>query len=462
MPTSRSKNLRKDVRDCLDLARRATKSSGVKECEAFVCRSSTKSISVQPDGGRGLALTDESTLFIRVIRNGSMGLSYTNDLRPRSVNECIRIAVRLSSQRQRDEALIGFPSASGEYPRVGGLYDDDVAEMGFEEGNLMMDAMLDSVMNSGEGISVTGGEISASHSVLGVCNSSGIDTEEEFTRMDVACAAVHGKGRTVSPEYISTMFSRDKNLPVEKIGEICSKMAGYSTPRVRPRTEECEVVFSPMSLGERESGLLTNIMSRALSGMEVANGSTVFAGRLGEQVASDIFSMRDAPALSGKAGSRPFDDEGMPTANRWLIRRGVLKSFTWDSYYAGLHGCESTGSAIRDMSSGLVSPSPQLIEVSRGKGDLFDLVSEVDSGYLIWACQGAHTSSPETGSFSFVASPGLKIERGEVVGGVQGAMLSGNIVDLLQNVEKTGADLTDFGCSLMPSMLFRGVKVTTG
>jgi PmbA protein len=462
MSRSAPKDLCDDVRDCLNIVRGATKSVRVRDCEAFVRRSTTKRVNVEPDGGRAISLMDESILFIRVIRNSHMGLSYTNDLRPRSISACIRTADHLSSQSQMDEALRGFPSGSGKYPRVGGLCDSGVAEMGFEEENLMMDAMLAPALGSGRGINVTGGEISASHSVLGVWNSSGIEVEAESTRMDATCAAVHGKGRMVSPEFISMMSSRDNGIPVEKIGATCSEMAGHAASRVRPQTEECEVVFSPPSLGGMESGLLTNIMSRALSGMEVANGSTVFADRLGDQVTDDVFSLRDAPALPGRAGSRVFDDEGMPTSNRWLIKNGVLKSFAWDSYYAGLQNRKSTGSAVRDMSSGLVSPSPLLIAVSSGKGDINDLVSEIDDGYLVWGCQGAHTSSPETGAFSFVASPCLKVETGEIVGCVQGAMLSGNIIELLQSVEKIGADITDFGCSLVPSILFRDVKVTTG
>lgn len=90
------------------------------------------------------------------------------------------------------------------------------------------------------------------------------------------------------------------------------------------------------------------------------------------------------------------------------------------------------------------------------------LIESVDHGYLVWACQGAHTSNTETGGYSFVASPGLLIEGGEVVGGVRGAMVSGNVSELLSNVERVGADVKDFGNALMPSALFKDVKVTTG
>jgi PmbA protein len=96
------------------------------------------------------------------------------------------------------------------------------------------------------------------------------------------------------------------------------------------------------------------------------------------------------------------------------------------------------------------------------RGSMKSLIESVDHGYLVWGCQGSHTSNTETGGFSFVASPGLLIKNGEVVGGVRGSMVSGNVTDLMKNVERVGADVVDFGSALMPSILFRNVKITTG
>ena len=139
-----------------------------------------------------------------------------------------------------------------------------------------------------------------------------------------------------------------------------------------------------------------------------------------------------------------------------------MRQFVWDNYYGALGGDGSTGNAVRAPSTGMVFPMPLNLVVRGSDGRLDDLISEIDSGYLIWGCQGAHTSNSQTGDFSFVASPGLKIKRGDIVGGVQGAMVSGNILGLLSEVESIGDDMTDFGSSLMPSMSFRDVRITTG
>jgi PmbA protein len=460
--TAGDEDVRAVVADAMACVAKTAGTSRAVQYEAYVVASVAKRVTVQPDGGRGLSMMNERALFVRTIKNGRMGISHTNDFRPKRVQECFRNASRLSSQCQKDVSLGGFPPAVGRYPRVEGLYDREVAKLELAGASRMVDEMLDAVLDSEGNVQVTGGQLWATHSVLGICNSSGIDVEQGSTSMEASCAALCGKGRSVSPECISTASSRRMDLPMAEIGRSCSFIAGRSCVQAPAKTGECEVVFSPRALGSMDSGLLTIMMARALSGMDVLNGSSVLADKLGEQVASDSLSIRDAPTLPGRSGSRPFDDEGVPTSDKCLVKRGFLESFVWDSHSGSQQGRVSTGNATRDMRSGLVTPTPLLLEVSRGGGNMHDLVAEVDNGYLIWDCQGAHTSSPETGAFSFVASPGLKIEGGDVVGGVQGAMLSGNIIDLLRGVGKIGSDHADFGCSLMPSILFNDVKITTG
>jgi len=67
-----------------------------------------------------------------------------------------------------------------------------------------------------------------------------------------------------------------------------------------------------------------------------------------------------------------------------------------------------------------------------------DLVSEVDEGLMVYQVQGAHSSNPESGDFSVVATPAWKIEKGSVAHAVEGARLAGVIFDALSNVSAPG------------------------
>lgn len=435
---------------------------GISEYEAYSRTVEEKKVVVQPNGGRGMSVMVEKSLFIRVIDDGRIGTAFTNDHHEREIASCLRRANKLARHRKRDPVLKGFVPRQAEYRRVEGLYDKAVAGMDLSVLDSMTDLLLDSALDGTGDISVTGSEISATTSVTGITNSNGVDANVKTSTLSALCATICGRGDQVSPECLSHVMSRSDDISLDKLGKVGADVASCCCEEAIPETEECEVVFSPMAGGMRDAGLLTAILAGALSGMHVLRESSPFVGGLGEQVASPEFSLKDAPLMPGRVGSRPFDDEGTATRDKWLVRNGVLEGFVWDEYHGTIGQTGSTGNAVRNAMSGAVVPAPMNLTVRAGKGDLFDLVSEVDHGYLVWGCQGAHTSNTVTGDFSFVASPGLKIEGGEIVGGVKGAMISGNIIDLLKNVGTIGGDRTDFGSSFIPSMTFRDVRVTTG
>lgn len=444
------------------VVRRASSELGVAEFEAYSRIVEEKKVVVQPNGGRGMSVTGDRSLFIRVIDDGRIGTAFTNDCHDEEIISCLRRAKKLAHYRAKDGSLKGFTPRQAEYRQIGGLYDKAVATMELPALDSLMDALLTSALDSTGDISVTGSEISAARSVTGIINSNGVDAASETSTLNVICAVVCGKGDKVSPECLSHAMSRSDDLSVEKLGRMGAEIASSCCNEVEPVTEECAVVLSPMAAGMRDGGLLTAILTNALSGMQVLHEGSPFVGRLGEEIASRDFTMKDAPLMPGRVGSRPFDDEGTAARDKWLVRDGVLEGFVWDQYHGSIEGSGSTGNAVRNPVSGAVVPAPMNLTVSGGGGDLFDLVSEIDRGYMVWGCQGAHTSNMVTGDFSFVASPGFKIEHGEIVGGVKGAMVSGNIIDLLRNVSAVGNDKTDFGSSFMPSMTFSDVKITTG
>jgi PmbA protein len=378
------------------------------------------------------------------------------------VAECIAEAARVARLMVPDRRWSGFPPSPDSYRSVSGIHDSAVASMGVDTLGMMADEMIEGAMSVSRKVAVPYGAVEAIERSVGVANSSGVDVVMKETQLGAVVCCVAGIGETISPDCEESGMSRGCDLRADKIGERAGWVADRSTRLLDAATEECEVVFSPMSLGSSDSGLLTVVLNRAFSGQSVMQRTSFLMDKEGEQIWSDRVSMSDNPLLLGKCGSRPFDDEGLPTTKSQMVRKGVLSGFLWDSHYGSLSGKGSTGNAVRDLSSGSLGVAPLCLQLSPGRGDMHSLIGEVEHGYLVWSGQGTHTSNPETGEFSFVASPGLLIEKGEVVGGVRGAMISGNISALMRNVELVGADVVDFGNSLMPSVLFRDVRVTTG
>jgi len=459
---TRQSTRRERVESALDSATRAARSFRTLDAEVFVLSSRVKSLAVEQDTVRSATSTDADFMFVRAVRDKRMGVSFTNLLDAKSIRRCIGSARKLTSLTDRDPDWNGFPSAPKRYPIVKGTCDRALVDVELSTLGAKADEMVQAAQEEAVGVTVTDGSVDVTERTVGVSNTEGLSAVTGETYIGVMCSSVSGRGGSVSPDCPYGMYSTSLDIDFEHIGSESGRIAMCCAVTAEPSTEDCEAVFSPVALGSDEAGLFCNILRGALSGESAVRKNTLFVDRVGDRVASKAITITDNPIAPSRAGSRPFDDEGMATQRTELIKDGVLKGFLWDSYHASLAGKKSTGSAVRNMSTGSVSTGPLFLHLKPGTKSLDELVREVDRGYLVWSCQGAHTSSPETGMFSFVASPGLLIEKGHIVGCVRGAMISGNIADLMSNAEKVGSDLTDFGSTLMPSVLFTGVRVTTG
>ena len=450
------------VEDVMETVESSARRQRVAEFDALAVLRETRSVTVERGRISGADSALATGLHVRACVDGKVGGAFCNDFSQAKVSECIAEAVRTAGFRETDTRWGGFPAGGREYARVDGLYDKSVAEVDVRTLGMMAEEMVGGALSVSRKVAVPYGAVEALEMTLGVVNSSGVNALMKETRLQALICCVAGSGESISPDCEESSMSRGCDLRTEKVGERAGWIADKSTHLSGAETEECEVVFSPMSLGMSESGLLSVVLNKAFSGQSVMQRTSFLTDKVGEQIWSSHVSMSDNPLLSGKCGSRPFDDEGLPATKTQVVRKGVLRGYLWDDYYGAMSGEGSTGNAVRDLSSGTVSVAPLCLQLSPGKGNMHSLIEEVDHGYLVWGGQGSHTSNQETGEFSFVASPGLLIEDGEVVGGVRGAMISGNILALMQNVERVGADVVDFGNSLMPSVLFRDVRVTTG
>ncbi len=457
-----ARKLEPEADDALDGVVSAAKRQKVGEFEAFAIRKRARRVTV--DSGRlsGSYSTFATGLHIRVSVGGRVGGAFCNKFDAKAVARCMAEAVKIARLMEPDERWKGFPSCDRGYPSVSGMFERSIASLDMAVMGSMAEEMVEGTLSVSKEVSTPYGAVDVIERSVAVCNSSGISSEMSETELDAAICAIAGSGSSVSPECERSMRSRGTGLRCDKMGEMAGWVAERSSALVKGRTEECEVVFSPQSLGSADTGLLNIVLSKALSGQNAQQGTSFLAGESGKALWSENVTINDNPVLSGRCGSRPMDDEGMPTGRRRLVDRGMLKGFVWDSYSGAVSGEGSTGNAVRDMASGTVSPAPLNLQLAPGRGTLSSLIGSVDRGYLVWGCQGAHTSNTETGDFSFVASPGLRIERGETVGGVRGVMISGNVSDLMSNVERVGADVEDFGNALIPSVLFSNVRITTG
>jgi PmbA protein len=189
----------------------------------------------------------------------------------------------------------------------------------------------------------------------------------------------------------------------------------------------------------------------------------MLAGKKGELVVSPRLNIIDSGLLEGRLGSKPVDDEGIPTTHKTLIEKGILTGFLYNTYTARKEGVLSTGNAVRGGFAGLpaVGPTNLYLEPSSGEyaSSIDGLLKVVDKGLYVVETMGMHTANPISGEFSIGVS-GLLIEKGEIKYPVKEAAISGTVLALFGNTSIIGDDLRFYGNIGAPSVLIEGIDIS--
>jgi len=167
---------------------------------------------------------------------------------------------------------------------------------------------------------------------------------------------------------------------------------------------------------------------------------SVYAGKLGEQVASPIVTVVDNPTLPGRRGSYNFDDEGVPAGKTVLVENGILKAYMSDRQSVLRDGVPATGNGRRQSFRHWPIPRMSNTIIEPGKHDPDEIIRSVDRGLLVLKMGGGQVNTV-TGDFVFEVSEGYMISGGEVGEAVRGATLAGNGPEVLKSVDMVGNDL---------------------
>jgi TldD protein len=172
----------------------------------------------------------------------------------------------------------------------------------------------------------------------------------------------------------------------------------------------------------------------------VQKGLSVYAGRLGQKVASELVTVVDDATIEGHNGSFNVDDEGVPAQRKVLIENGYLVGYMYDRLRAMKEGRDSTGNGRRQSYAHVPIVRMTNTFIDRGEEDPECIVGSVKKGIYV-AKMGGGEVNTVTGDFVFEVMEGYLIENGEITSPIRGATLIGNGPKALQEVEAVGRDL---------------------
>jgi PmbA protein len=222
----------------------------------------------------------------------------------------------------------------------------------------------------------------------------------------------------------------------ENVGREAGERAVRRLDGRQLRTQEVPVLFDP-SLA---SGLIGHFVS-AVSGGNLYRKSSFLLDSLGQQIFSPLVQIREEPLLPKGLASTTFDDEGVATAPRDVVKDGIVQGYFLGSYSSRKLNLKSTGNAGGNHNLILKS----------GDLDFAGMLRKMDRGLLVTELLGQGVN-PVTGDYSRGAA-GFWVEGGQIVHAVEEITVAGNLRDMFGSIVAVGNDVLVRGSKQCGSIL---------
>ncbi len=277
------------------------------------------------------------------------------------------------------------------------------------------------------------------------------EDEQAYIEISVRCFENEASGHAVNCS--STLRDFDGKKAAREAADLARKV---DSPKLG-KEGKYDIVFTPLCFATLfSSGLYS------LSAFFVDSGISFLVGKMGEKIASDLFSVANDGILEQGIFTMKFDEEGVPTRRTPLIERGVLHNLLHNTSTATKFKTETTANA------GLDIPEPQNLVVKEGGETLDELISSVKKGLMVTNTWYTRFQNYLTGDFSTIPRDAiLVIEEGKITGSVKNIRISDNMLHVLGNIDglgKRGEQIHWWECDypvISPYVLVRDVNITT-
>ena len=406
-----------------------------EQVEAVVVHERETEVRAYEGEVESLTVAESSGVGIRVIRDGRQGFAYAGTLDPDALVEVMREARdNLGFATPDEHCSLAVPD--GVAPVGMDLYRDALLDLSIDAKVQMALDLERLTLSADSRISgVESAEYSDSVSSSAVATTTGIRSTSRETGCFLSAYALAEQDGETQTGFGFSLGRQPGDLDVEAAAAEAAERSTRMLGAVKPSSGRMTVVFDPWV-----SAQFLGIVGGTLSGEAVQKGRSLFADRLGEDVAAPILTLVDDPTDPAAYTATETDGEGLATRRNVLLADGRLERFVHNSETARRAGTVSTGSAVRGYSS---TPGVGIRAVAVVPGDRSpaDLISGIRDGLLIQGVSGLHSGvNAVSGDFS-TGAEGLRIRDGELAEPVREFTIASTIQKMLNDVTAIGDDL---------------------
>ncbi|HVV68045.1 MAG TPA: metalloprotease PmbA [Gammaproteobacteria bacterium] len=424
-PTTETQTPENLVRSMLDQAKQA----GVTQAEATFRNEAGFSVTVRKGAVETLEHHRAKGLSLTVYFGHCSGSAVTSDLTPSALRTTLEKACSIARFTGNDpcSGLADAELMAYNYPDLDLFHEWNITpEQGIEIATECESLArgYDKRITNSEGATVNTfahKEIYGnSHGFLGVSNT---------TYHSVSCALIaqHGHDMQSDSDYTCARDPEDL-LPISTVAKNAAERTVKRLDARRLSTRSAPVIFR----ADVARGLLSHFLG-AISGSNLYRKSSFLVDQLGKQVFPTQVSIVERPHLLKALGSAAFDDEGVATCEREIVKEGLLQGYLLGSYSARKLGMKTTGNA----------GGAHNVFINTCDQDLAGLLKEMQTGLLVTDLmgQGVHMV---TGDYSRGAF-GYWVENGEIQYPVQEITIAGNLKDMFSKLVAVGHDIDNRG-----------------
>jgi PmbA protein len=421
--------------DFTKLAVKYCEKIGVDEAEAFAQSQQTIEVVLERAEIQSERVKAQRGIGIRLIKNKKLGFAYASALSKASIEEACRNAQSLANVSIPNPDWVSLPKRAKLPKPPSGIFDAETGNMGGDEVLDLAMRSYDEAKGYDKRVGIDDGKFSMISNQVAISNSHEIEVEEKTTLLSgflICVAKEHGEASSMAFEYDITTSLKD--FSPERIGRFAAEKALSS---LKPKAVGSFVGKVVLDSDPAVTILIQPIIS-SVNADNVQRGRSLWAKKLGEEVASQQLTITDDGLLPKGIGSSSFDSEGVSHQRTQVIKQGKLQSFLHSSFTANKEGKESTGNANRDSYNMLPSIFVSNLVVEAGKKKLEEMISEVDKGIIVRRFSG--NVRPESGEFSGIAKQASYIEKGEIKYPLKETMISGNAFQAIMNIIEIGSE----------------------
>lgn len=407
-----------------------------EEIEAYVSRGRETSIRAFGGEVEQLSSAESAGIGVRVVRDGRQGFAWVGALDPSAAKEALAEARDNVGYATVDEHA-GLARPDGMEPVELDLWREDLATFATQA---KIDLALDlerQVRERDPRIrQVVSSDYSDAMGESAVATSTGISETNRRSVCHLFVYAIAGGGDDTQTGFGYSVGREPGDLDVEKCSGDAVERATRLLGATKPQSSRLTVI-----LDRRVTATLLGVISSTLSGEEVSKGRSLFADRLGEEVADSRLTLVDDPTDARALGAARVDAEGLATRRNELISGGKLMGYLYDTHAARVAGTVSTASAVRGGYRTTPGVGARAVAILPGELSQEEIVREVGEGVLVQSISGVHSGvNAVSGDFS-VGAEGLMVRGGALAEPVREMTIASTIQRMLQHIRHIGGDL---------------------